>query len=98
MWEDGHNLVLVSESGDQRAHRVIASKDMQQLQFILYSPRAACYVDLLNSDISRSYPSVSTSAISALCQPGSFLKLKIPIVLIVLIVHIFCFVDSGERT
>jgi hypothetical protein len=51
--QDSHNLVLVPESCDQRAHGPAAPKVMEELQLILDSQRTAGNVDLLQCNVSR---------------------------------------------
>jgi hypothetical protein len=54
--QDSHNLVLVPESCDQRAHGPAPPKVMEQLQLVLDPQRTAGNVDLLQCNISRFSP------------------------------------------
>jgi len=52
--ENGNDLVLVTESGDERADMLGPSEVMQKVQFIEYANRAAGYIDLLDCDVAWS--------------------------------------------
>lgn len=54
VWENGNDLVLVSEGGDEWAHGITISEVMEEIEFVKDSNGTAGDVDLLDSDISRS--------------------------------------------
>ena len=53
MGQHSYHLILMSESGDERTDGLAAFQVVEQFELILYPYRAACNIDLLDSDVSR---------------------------------------------
>lgn len=94
--QDRHDLILMSERGNERAHGFASPEIMQQLKLILDSEGTTCHVDLFQSNIVR-FPSLLRQRTTALVSESPSLRRRtgpvvvlvifesIPIVLIVVI-------------
>ena len=108
------DLILMSESGDQRANSLASSQVVKKFKFILYPHWATCDVDLLNGNIDR--PTRRLLALTVDKGSGrlrivlfppferrrrpfrSIIEFYIPVVLIIFVMEVFGFVNCREST
>ena len=96
VWQDGNDLVLVSERCDKWAHCFLVSQIVEKLEFIEDADRATCHVDLLDCDIAR-FPGLGSRGLTSRRVPlYAFFLVDIPIVLVLIVVEIFCLVHGRE--
>ena len=104
--KDSNDLVGVSEGGDEWADGIASSEVVEEVEFVVDSSWAACYVDLLDGDVfgpaaREGVVFVVGEAVALAFERGGgpagvFFLFEIPVVVVVLIVKVFCFVDGGE--
>ena len=108
------DLILMSESGDQRANSLASSQVVEKFEFILYPHWATCDVNLLNGNIDRPTRRLLALAVDkgsgrlriVLFPPferrrrpfRSVIGFYIPVVLIIFVVEVFGFVNCREST
>ena len=104
-----HNLILMSKCSNKWAHRIAAPKFMQKFELILDPCGTAGDVYLFNGNVSRlfSFSLSQGTRFRHAPQPscGNW-KLprcgglcgNIPVILVMIVVHVFCFIYSGESS
>jgi len=86
--QDGDDLVLVSECGDEGTHGFASPEVMQQLQLVLNPEGAARHVDLLQRDI-FGFPAVSGPRPAAVVtQSPSFRRRSRPFIIFIVLVKV----------
>jgi hypothetical protein len=86
VWQHRNDLILMAEGCDEWTDKVTSSEIVEQVELVHYSYGTTCDVDLLDGNVMR-------LPLSFLWGP---LCLIIPVVLIVVIEQVFCFVDRRE--
>jgi len=88
--ENGNNLVLVTESGDEWADMLRPSEVVQKVQFVKDAYGAAGYINLLYGDVawSRTAP----LSLGRRCPSFVVLFVEVPIVAVFVVFEVFSFV------
>jgi hypothetical protein len=95
VWENGNNLIQMTEGGDKRTHRVGVFQVVKEFQFVEYTHGAAGDIDLLDSNI---VGSGRLSSMTWRCPFAVLALVNVPAVLIFVVFKVFGFVYSGECT
>ena len=106
VWNDSHDLVLMSKRCDQRADVLGVPQLIQEFQFILDSRRTTGHVNLFQRHVFLSPGSlrfirvVSSVRISrrarTMSSSAAAILLLIPFVNILVVLQVFRFVDGGK--
>ena len=93
IWEDRNHLIVVAESGDERTDMGRGAKVVEEFKFVEDAQWGRSDIDLLDGN----EPRARTAAFAWWREVTVLLVFEVPVVLMLIVQKILCFVDGGKR-